>query len=261
MEVVILSSSKEIGALAADSIDPLVRRKPEAVIGLATGSSPLAIYAELARLLERAGLSFNDVSGLRPGRVRWPPSPGTPSPTTRSSAGSSSTAWTSTPAKVRGPAARARDIAAACAAYEGAIRGAGGIDLQILGMGANGHIGFNEPGSSLASRTRIKTLAEQTRQDNARFFAPLAARCPPRADPGPGHHSRCPGCVAGPLVRGRQRRSATASKAPSRASARPRSSSSTRVPPSSSTRQRPPSWRRGNGYRHAYDNKPEWQGL
>ena len=54
--------------------------------------------------------------------------------------------------------------------YEEAILAAGGVDLQVLGIGADGHLAFNEPGSSLASSTRIKTLTEQTRQDNARFF-------------------------------------------------------------------------------------------
>ena len=67
-------------------------------------------------------------------------------------------------------ACEAADIPAACAAYESAIREAGGVDLQILGIGTDGHIAFNEPGSSLASRTRIKTLTRQTRIDNARFF-------------------------------------------------------------------------------------------
>jgi glucosamine-6-phosphate deaminase len=71
---------------------------------------------------------------------------------------------------VQGPDGLAADIPAACAAYEQAIREAGGIDLQILGIGTDGHIAFNEPGSSLASRTRIKTLTRQTRIDNARFF-------------------------------------------------------------------------------------------
>ena len=74
------------------------------------------------------------------------------------------------PGAVAGPDGLASDIPAACAAYEDAIRAAGGIDLQILGIGTDGHIGFNEPGSSLASRTRIKTLTRQTRMDNARFF-------------------------------------------------------------------------------------------
>ncbi len=74
------------------------------------------------------------------------------------------------PGAVQGPDGLAEDIAAACAWYEAAIAEAGGIDLQILGIGTDGHIGFNEPGSSLASRTRIKTLTRQTRIDNARFF-------------------------------------------------------------------------------------------
>ena len=74
------------------------------------------------------------------------------------------------PGAVQGPDGLAADIPAACAAYENAIREAGGVDLQILGIGTDGHIAFNEPGSSLASRTRIKTLTRQTRIDNARFF-------------------------------------------------------------------------------------------
>jgi len=63
------------------------------------------------------------------------------------------------------------DVPAYCAAYEQSISAAGGIDLQVLGLGSDGHLGFNEPGSSLASRTRIKTLTERTRRDNTRFFA------------------------------------------------------------------------------------------
>ncbi len=74
------------------------------------------------------------------------------------------------PDNVHGPDGLAQDIPAANAAYETAIAEAGGVDLQILGIGTDGHIGFNEPGSSLASRTRIKTLTWQTRRDNARFF-------------------------------------------------------------------------------------------
>jgi glucosamine-6-phosphate deaminase len=69
-----------------------------------------------------------------------------------------------------GPDGTAADVTAACADYERALAAAGGVDLQLLGIGTDGHIGFNEPCSSLASRTRIKTLTEQTRADNARFF-------------------------------------------------------------------------------------------
>jgi glucosamine-6-phosphate deaminase len=71
------------------------------------------------------------------------------------------------------PDGLAQEIPAFCQQYEGAIRAAGGIDVQILGIGADGHIGFNEPTSSLASRTRIKTLSEKTRHDNAGYFDQL----------------------------------------------------------------------------------------
>ena len=71
---------------------------------------------------------------------------------------------------VHGPDGSADDLAAASADYERKIVGAGGIDLQILGIGTDGHVAFNEPGSSLASRTRVKSLTQQTRMDNARFF-------------------------------------------------------------------------------------------
>ena len=77
--------------------------------------------------------------------------------------------------RVHGPDGLAADLLAACAAYEAAIADAGGIDLQLLGVGGDGHIGFNEPGSSLASRTRLKTLTGQTRVDNARFFDSIDA--------------------------------------------------------------------------------------
>jgi glucosamine-6-phosphate deaminase len=77
------------------------------------------------------------------------------------------------PARVHVPDGFAEDLAAACVAYEEAITAAGGVDIQFLGLGTNGHIGFNEPTSSLTSRTRIKTLAERTRHDNARFFTSI----------------------------------------------------------------------------------------
>ena len=74
------------------------------------------------------------------------------------------------PARIWIPDGRADDIDKAATEYDEAIAAAGGIDVQILGIGANGHIGFNEPTSSFSSRTRVKTLAPRTREDNARFF-------------------------------------------------------------------------------------------
>ncbi|WP_104092263.1 glucosamine-6-phosphate deaminase [Arthrobacter sp. GMC3] len=169
MEVIILPSSKEIGALAADAIEALVRNKPNAVLGLATGSSPLPIYDELARRHDQDGLSFEGVSGFALDEYVGLPVGHYES--YREVIRREFTNRVDVAAdKVHGPDGAADDIQGACEGYERAIKAAGGIDLQILGVGTNGHIGFNEPGSSLASRTRIKTLAEQTRQDNARFF-------------------------------------------------------------------------------------------
>lgn len=169
MEVVILADAKDIGVLAADAICALFDRKQDAVLGLATGSSPLPIYDELAARCDAGLVSFRQARGFtldeyvglsvdHPERYR----------------NVIDTAFVTrvdfAPGAVQGPDGLAADIPAACTAYEDAIREAGGVDLQILGIGTDGHIGFNEPGSSLASRTRIKTLTRQTRVDNARFF-------------------------------------------------------------------------------------------
>lgn len=169
MEVIILPSKNEIGSLAADAIEALVRRKPAAVIGLATGSSPLPIYDELTRRHHDEGLTFAQAHGFALDEYV-----GLPVGHYESYREVIRREFTSRvdikPENVHGPDGAAEDIVAACQAYEDAIRAVGGVDLQILGVGTDGHIGFNEPGSSLASRTRIKTLIEQTRADNARFF-------------------------------------------------------------------------------------------
>lgn len=169
MEVVVLSGGTEIAGVAADAVSALLERKPDAVLGLATGSSPLGIYDELAARCATGSISFGRARGFaldeyvglaadHPERYR----------------NVIDTVFVSRvdfpPGAVQGPDGLAADIPVACAAYEQAIRDAGGIDLQILGIGTDGHIAFNEPGSSLASRTRIKTLTMQTRLDNARFF-------------------------------------------------------------------------------------------
>ncbi|MHA7305509.1 glucosamine-6-phosphate deaminase [Arthrobacter sp. TMN-49] len=173
MEVIILPSRKEIGALAADAIEALIRQKPTAVLGLATGSSPLPIYDELARRHDVDGLNFEQVSGFALDEYVGLPIGHYESYREVIRREFTNRVDVSTD-NVHGPDGAAEDLAAACQNYEAAIKAAGGIDLQILGVGTNGHIGFNEPGSSLASRTRIKTLAEQTRADNARFFDSIA---------------------------------------------------------------------------------------
>jgi glucosamine-6-phosphate deaminase len=169
VEVIILRDSDEIGSVAADAIETLLTEKPDAVLGLATGSSPLTIYDELAVRCKDGRVSFSRAKGFTLDEYV-----GLPAEHPERYRNVIDTAFASRvdfpPGAVSGPDGLAADIPAACAAYEDAIRAAGGIDLQILGIGTDGHIGFNEPGSSLASRTRIKTLTRQTRMDNARFF-------------------------------------------------------------------------------------------
>jgi glucosamine-6-phosphate deaminase len=168
MEVVI-AVPDELARLAAGTIETLLRSRPDAVLGLATGSSPLPVYDELVRLHVEEGLSFararaftlDEYVGLaaeHPQRYR------------NVIEHEIVERVDFAPGAVQGPDGLAEDLVASCSAYEEAIAGAGGIDLQILGIGTDGHVGFNEPGSSLASRTRIKTLTGQTRADNARFF-------------------------------------------------------------------------------------------
>jgi glucosamine-6-phosphate deaminase len=174
VEVVIVTGPDEGGTLVGAAIAALLARRPDAVLGLATGSSPLAVYRDLARRHAAGEVSFaaarafllDEYVGLAPEHPRS---------YRRFVAEELERHLDFRPGALRGPDAVSADVPAACAAYEAAIAEAGGIDLQLLGIGTDGHIGFNEPGSSLASRTRIKTLTDRTRQDNARFFTSLDA--------------------------------------------------------------------------------------
>lgn len=173
MEVVILPGGRPIAALAADAIEALLRRKPDAVLGLATGSSPLPVYEELERRHRHGGLEFSRVRAFSLDEYVGLPA-GHPGSYREVIRREFTGRVNIRPGNVHGPDGEALDVPAGCRAFEEAIRAAGGVDLQLLGLGTDGHIGFNEPGSSLASRTRIKTLVEQTRRDNARFFTNLA---------------------------------------------------------------------------------------
>ncbi|KIU02298.1 glucosamine-6-phosphate deaminase [Frigoribacterium sp. MEB024] len=169
MEIVIVRDADEVGRVAALKIASVVQRDPEAVLGLATGSSPTGIYASLAARVAAGELDFSRASGFALDEYVGIP---LEHPESYASVIERDVVVPlgMDASKVRVPDGRASDIEAAVVDYEQAIADAGGIDIQILGIGANGHIGFNEPTSSFASRTRIKTLAPQTRADNARFF-------------------------------------------------------------------------------------------
>jgi glucosamine-6-phosphate deaminase len=172
VEVVIMPTADEVAEVVAGAIEGLLRRRPDCVLGLATGSSPLPVYDELVRRHASAALSFADASAFLLDEYV-----GLPAGHRESYRAVIEREFTSRvdfdPARVNGPDGGAADLPAACASYDAAIRAAGGVDLQLLGVGSDGHIGFNEPGSSLASRTRLKTLTSQTRLDNARFFGSL----------------------------------------------------------------------------------------
>lgn len=166
MHVEILNNAQEIGEYAADRILRGVASGKITALGVATGSSPLSIYESLEskwipQLADLRVFALDEYVGLPPehpasyhavikrevtGRLKLKP------------------------ANVWVPQGNGPDLTAACARFEAAIAAAGGVDLQILGIGANGHIGFNEPTSSFSSRTRVKTLTPATQADNSRFF-------------------------------------------------------------------------------------------
>ena len=169
MDVGIAETAAHAASIAADLIQRAVRAKPGIVLGVATGSSPVGIYDELARRVSDRRISLAAASAFMLDEYVGLP-PDHPQ-AYRSVIDDIFTRKVDIdPAHVHGPDGTAEDVEAACADYEDAIRAAGGIDVQILGIGTDGHIAFNEPSSSLASRTRIKTLTRQTRIDNSRFF-------------------------------------------------------------------------------------------
>ena len=166
---VIIDTAENIAALAAQQYVDLLTRKPNAILGGATGSTPLGLYAELVRLNKEGKISFKDASSFNldeyvgldgshdqsyryfmdhnlfdhididKSRTRVPSGIDTSDP----------------------------------AAYDKEIAAAGGVDLQLLGIGNNGHIGFNEPGTPFGSLTHIVELTESTREANKRFFASI----------------------------------------------------------------------------------------
>ena len=169
MEIVIQPTAEAASIVAARIIAQLVRRKPDAVLGLATGSTPLPMYRELVRMHREDGLDFSRVRTFN--LDEYVSLPHEHPQSYHAFMWENVFLHINVPREnIRIPNGLAADVPAECAAYEAAIRAAGGIDLQVLGIGTDGHIGFNEPSSSLASRTRIKTLTERTRSDNARFF-------------------------------------------------------------------------------------------
>ena len=169
MEVIIKKDRESAGILAAKIIAGLINRNPAAVLGLATGSTPLGLYNELVRMHKEEGLSFRHVKTFNLDEYIGL-DPADPCSFYNEMHTNLLKRIDLAEGASQIPDGRAKDIVASCEAYEAAIKRAGGIDLQVLGIGHGGHLAFNEPGSSLSSRTRIKTLSKVTIKANARFF-------------------------------------------------------------------------------------------
>jgi len=258
MEIIIQPDCGTASRLAAKIIARLVRDKPHAVLGFATGNSPLETYANLAALHREEGLDFSRVTvfnldeyiGLDPAHP------------------ASYHAYMQThlfgrinidPARVHVPDGRAADIPIYCRQFEDMIRVAGGIDLQILGIGTDGHVGFNEPSSSLASRTRIKTLTARTRRDNAASFGGEDKVPHHVITMGLGTIMECRMCLLLAFGRKKARAVAQAAEGPV-----------TAMVPASILQMHPSAvfildedaaadLTLGYYYRWVYDNKPDWQ--
>jgi len=169
VEVVIVGDRADGGRLVGGAIEAMLRNRPDAVLGLATGSSPEPVYDDLVARCEAGTASFARARAFQLDEYVGLPA-GHPESYRAVLQREVADRLDFRQGALHGPDGQADDLLAACAAYDQEITAAGGVDLQLLGIGSDGHIGFNEPVSSLGSRTRIKTLTEQTRRDNARFF-------------------------------------------------------------------------------------------
>jgi glucosamine-6-phosphate deaminase len=169
MEVVIVVDAEAAGAIAAGIVERLLGHRPDAVVGVATGSSPIITYRRLVESFDAGRISFADAHVVLLDEYVGLPADHPQS--YRRFVHDHLADHVDLPADhVHAPEVDADDLAAAGGRYEAMLTELGGVDVQLLGIGADGHVGFNEPGSSLRSRTRIKTLTEATRADNARFF-------------------------------------------------------------------------------------------
>jgi glucosamine-6-phosphate deaminase len=169
MLVEVVDDYEALSDRAAEVVIEQIRKKPDSTIGFATGGTPKGLYDRLIEAHETRGLDFSKLTTFNLDEyVGLPP---------EHEQSYAHYMWSNlfdhvnvSERQVHIPHGMADDVDAHCRWYERRIEKAGGIDLQILGIGANGHIAFNEPGSSLGSRTRIKTLTSKTVRDNARYF-------------------------------------------------------------------------------------------
>jgi glucosamine-6-phosphate deaminase len=172
MLIIRKNSYEDISKLSAEIIAQKIRKKPNLVLGLATGSTPLGLYKELINMHKNEGLDFSKITTFNLDEYI-----GLPKTHNQSYHYFMYENFFNhiniTQKLINIPDGMSEKHEIACNQYEDKIRHAGGIDFQILGIGRNGHIAFNEPGSSLSSRTRVKPLSKKTIKDNSRFFTSI----------------------------------------------------------------------------------------
>ena len=170
MQIIILENAEQVAQYGAEQFVALLRQKPKAVLGLATGSTPITLYQNLIQRYHAGEVSFAQASSFNLDEYL-----GLPGEHPQSYRHFMNTQLFNhidiSLQNTHIPDGGTADPLVTCEQYEADIVSAGGIDLQLLGIGRNGHIGFNEPSSSLASRTRVKTLTPDTVAANQRFFS------------------------------------------------------------------------------------------
>ena len=179
MKLIILPTPADTAAAAARHVITHINADPRTVLGLPTGGTPLGMYARLAQAVRDARVDMTRITTFNLDEYCGLP-PGDPQSYLTFMRDNLYTPCALTPAQTHIPDGTAPDPDAEALAYDAAIRAAGGIALQVLGIGHNGHIGFNEPGTPPGARTHAVRLTPETRQANARFFA-TPADVPTRA--------------------------------------------------------------------------------
>lgn len=169
VKLVIVKDYNDMSKQAAKLIAEEVTRNPQTVLGLATGGTPVGMYRELVSLHKQDGVDFSQAQSFNLDEYVGLPSHHPQS--YRTYMNENLFSHINLPAeKTHVPQGDAEDLEAECKRYEQAIAEAGGIDIQVLGIGNNGHIGFNEPGSTKDTTTRVVALTQSTIEANARYF-------------------------------------------------------------------------------------------
>ena len=165
----VVDGAEEMGRAAADLFCETIENKPDCVLGLATGSTPMPLYAELVKRYRGGEADFAKVRSINLDEYVGL-GPDHPQSYRYFMQRELFDAINIAPENACLPDGLAEDLDAVCAAYDDKIAGWGGIDLQLLGIGHNGHIGFNEPGTAFTLRTHVVEISRRTRLANARFF-------------------------------------------------------------------------------------------